>query len=109
MSSFISTTWKKRRNYLQTLGPDIAVEQAGHHAKFEFDAGFICLERKGVESCPSKDKGVRFFETPRLGETVLPIGKEKLVQSEKDWEVLHDPEGHNIVLIQSKSPESGST
>ena len=88
--------------YLQTLGLEISDEQVGHHAKFDCGAGFICLECKGVESYPSRDKAVLFFETPRLSETVLAIGKENLVQSESNWAVLHDPEGHNIVLLQSK-------
>jgi len=88
--------------YLQTLGLDISDEQVGHHAKLDGGAGFICLECKGAESYPSKDKAVLFFETPRLSETVLAIGKENLVHSESHWAVLHDPEGHNIVLLQSK-------
>jgi predicted enzyme related to lactoylglutathione lyase len=87
--------------YLQTLGLEISDEQVGHHAKFDGGAGFICLECKGVESYPSKDKAVLFFETPRLCKTALAIGKENLVQSETNWAVLHDPEGHNIVLFQS--------
>jgi len=87
--------------YLQTLRLDISDEQVGHHAKFDGGAGFICLECKGAESYPSKDKAVLFFETPSLSETVLAIGKENLVQSESNWAVLHDPEGHNIVLLQS--------
>jgi len=91
-----------KRFYLQSLGLDISDEQAGHHAKFDGGTGFICLECKGAESYPSKDKAVLFFETPHLSEAVLAIGKEKLVQSENAWAVLHDPEGHNIVLIQGK-------
>ena len=79
--------------YLRTLGLEISDEQVGHHAKFDCDAGFICLECKGAESYPSKDKVVLFFETPRLSETVFAIGKENLVHSESNWAVLHDPEG----------------
>jgi len=93
---------KAKEFYLQTLGLEISDEQVGHHAKFDCDAGFICLECKGAESYPSKDKVVLFFETPRLSETVFAIGKENLVHSESNWAVLHDPEGHNIVLLQSK-------
>ena len=88
--------------YLQTLGLEISDEQVGHHAKFDCGAGFICLECKEAESYPSKDKAVLFFETSHLSEAVIVIGKEKLVQSENAWAVLHDPEGHNIVLVQSK-------
>lgn len=88
--------------YRQTLGLNISDEQGGHHAKFDSSGGFICLECKGAESYPSKDKAVLFFETPDIGEAALAIGKEKLVRWENKWAVLHDPEGHNIVLLQSK-------
>ena len=88
--------------YLKTLGLDISDEHVGHHAKFDDGAGFICLECKGAESYPSKDKAVLFFETRHLSETVLAVGKENLVHSESNWAVLHDPEGHNIVPLQSK-------
>lgn len=93
---------KAKTFYLQTLGLDISDEHVGHHAKFDGGAAFICLECKGAESYPSKDKAVLFFETPHLSEAVLEIGKENLVHSENNWAVLHDPEGHNIVLLQSK-------
>jgi hypothetical protein len=59
------------------------------------------LSARGGESYPSKDKAILFFETPRLNEAVLEIGKENLVHSESSWAVLHDPEGHNIVLFKA--------
>lgn len=55
---------------------------------------------EGVESYPSKDKAVLFFEVADLGNTLAAIGKEKIVHSEANWAVLHDPEGHNILLLQ---------
>jgi hypothetical protein len=88
--------------YLQRLGLHISDEQVGHHAKFDGGAGFICLECKGSESYPSKDKAVLFFETPSLSEAVLAIGKKNLIHWESDWAVLHDPEDHNIVLLPRK-------
>jgi catechol-2,3-dioxygenase len=48
--------------YAGVLGLQIAEEQEGHHAKFDSEKGFICLEKKGIESYPSKDKAVLFFE-----------------------------------------------
>ncbi len=39
-----------RKFYQNSLGLKLADEEAGHHAKFESEAGFVCLERKGVES-----------------------------------------------------------
>lgn len=91
---------RARRFYVETLGLAISGEQAGHHCKFDSAAGFICLERKGVESYPSKDKAVLFFEVADLQATLSAIGRDKLVQSEANWAVLHDPEGHNILLLQ---------
>jgi predicted enzyme related to lactoylglutathione lyase len=89
-----------KKFYAQTLGLEISEEQAGHHAKFDSETGFICLERKGAESYPSKDKAVLFFEVPDLKSAMAAIGKEKLVHSEPGWAVLHDPEGHNVLLLQ---------
>lgn len=48
------------------MGLEVCDEQVGHHAKFDSGAGFVCLERKGAESYPSKDKAVLFFEVPDL-------------------------------------------
>lgn len=83
--------------YSKTLGLAVADEEAGHYAKFSSGAGFVCLERKGVESYPSRDKAVLFFEVPDLQ---AAIGKDRIVQVESAWAVLHDPEGHNILLLE---------
>ncbi len=40
------------------------------------------------------------FEVPDLRSAVEAIGQDRLVQSEHTWAVLHDPEGHNILLLQ---------
>ena len=92
---------RAKKFYADTLGLEISEEQAGHHAKFDGEGGFICLERKGVESYPSKDKAVLFFEGPDLKVAIAAIGKETLVQSETTWAVLHDPEGQNVLLLQN--------
>ena len=47
---------KAKRFYRNVLGLRIAEEEPGHHAKFESGRGFICLEKTGVESYPSKDR-----------------------------------------------------
>jgi predicted enzyme related to lactoylglutathione lyase len=91
---------RARQFYAETLGLSISDQQAGHHAKFESEAGFICLERKGVENYPSKDKAVLFFEVPDLKSAIHAIGEENIVKSESTWAVLHDPEGHNVLLWQ---------
>jgi predicted enzyme related to lactoylglutathione lyase len=89
-----------KKFYIETMGLEVSDEQVGHHAKFDSGAGFVCLERKGAESYPSKDKAVLFFEVPDLRSAIAAIGQDRLVQSESTWAVLHDPEGHNILLVQ---------
>jgi predicted enzyme related to lactoylglutathione lyase len=91
---------RARNFYVETLELSISEEETGHHAKFNGEAGFICLEKKGVENYPSKDKAVLFFEVPDLKSAILAIGRENIVKAEPTWAVLHDPEGHNILLLQ---------
>ena len=91
---------KAKRFYVDTLGLELSDEQPGHHAKFDSGSGFICLEKRGAESYPSSDKAVLFFEVPDLQSAITAIGEDRLVRSERSWAVLHDPEGHNILLLQ---------
>lgn len=91
---------RAKKFYMETVGLDVSEEQVGHHAKFDGSAGFVCLERKGAESYPSKDKAVLFFEVSDLRSAIAVIGEDRLVQSEPTWAVLYDPEGHNILLLQ---------
>jgi predicted enzyme related to lactoylglutathione lyase len=92
--------------YQKTLGLAVSDEQTGHHAQFDSGGGFICLERKGAESYPSKDKAVLFFEVPSLKSAITAIGQEKIVHSEPTWAVLHDPEGHNVLLLQKAAAKA---
>ncbi len=55
-----------KRFYEETLGLHRSEEEAGHHARFDSGNEFVCLERKGAESYPSKDKAALFFEVVRL-------------------------------------------
>ena len=87
--------------YNDTLGLALSEEQVGHHTQFESGGRFICLERKGAESYPSKDKAVLFFAVPNIKSAVATIGLEKFVHVESTWAVLHDPEGHNVLLLES--------
>jgi catechol 2,3-dioxygenase-like lactoylglutathione lyase family enzyme len=86
--------------YIETLGLEVSDERVGHHARFDSGAGFVCLERKGAESYPSKDKAVLFFEVPNLRSAIAAVGQDRVVHSERTWAVLHDPEGHNILLLE---------
>jgi predicted enzyme related to lactoylglutathione lyase len=86
--------------YEEILGLELTDEERGHHARFDNGAGFICLERQGSESYPSRDKAVLFFEVADLKTAIDAIGRARFVQIEPGWAVLHDPEGHNVLLIQ---------
>lgn len=96
-----------RRFYHEVLGLKIGDETAGHHVKFDGSKGFVCLERKGSENYPSRDKAVLFFEVDDLKQAIQTIGAERIVHQEVTrtasrprWAVLHDPEGHNILLLE---------
>jgi len=86
--------------YSQTLGLKLADHQPGHFAKFDSGTSFVTLVQKGSETYPSKDKATLFFVVPDLEAVKRAIGAERFVQSEANWAVLHDPEGHNILLLQ---------
>jgi predicted enzyme related to lactoylglutathione lyase len=96
--------------YRNTLGLALADEIPGHHAQFAAGSAFVCLERKGSENYPSADKAVLFFEVPNLAATVKALGSKRILRHEPKasqhrpaWAVLHDPEGHNILLLQSRN------
>ena len=91
---------KARDYYSSVLGLKISEEQPGHHAKFISGAGFICLERKGAESYPSKDKAVLFFAVPDLNAAISALGTDRILQRGETWLVMHDPEGHNVLLLE---------
>jgi hypothetical protein len=68
----------------------------------------VCLERKGSESYPSQDKAVLFIEVDDLAATVVRLGPDRILQLHTDaasqkpaWVVLHDSEGHNVLLLQA--------
>ena len=97
-----------RRFYSETLGLSCLDEDASRYARFAAGPAFVCLERKGVESYPSRDKVVLFFEVPDLSAAVNAIGRERIVETaprtdagRPAWAVLHDPEGHNIILVEA--------
>lgn len=96
--------------YRDRLGLKLQSEQSGHHAQFDGGAGFICCERKRAENYPSADKAVLFFEVADLGKAMARIGNERIIRREPTpcgrrpaWAVLHDTEGHNILLLEKKS------
>src|SRR5712671_3081894 len=65
---------RAKKFYIETMGLEVSNEQVGHHAKFDSGAGFVCLERKGAEPYPSKDKAVLFFEVHDLRAAITAIG-----------------------------------
>ncbi len=74
---------RAKKFYVETMGLKVSDEQAGHHAKFDSGAGFVCLERKGAESYPSQDKAVLFFEVADLTQAITAIGRQHVVQFER--------------------------
>jgi predicted enzyme related to lactoylglutathione lyase len=105
---------RAKKFYRDVLGLALADETPGHHAQFAAGDTFLCLERKGAENYPSADKAVVFFEVRDLAAAVKALGRKRVLRYEPrsgarrpSWAVLHDPEGHNILLLESqKSPKS---
>lgn len=100
-----------KKFYRETLGLKLTDEAPGHFAQFDAGNGFLCMERKGSENYPSRDKAVVFFEVPDLAHTIASFGRGRIVGSEltgegkrPPWAVLHDPEGHNILLLEARKP-----
>jgi catechol 2,3-dioxygenase-like lactoylglutathione lyase family enzyme len=98
---------RARDFYCGVLGLPLEEETPGHHVKLGPQGGFLCLECKGVESYPSQDKGVVFLEVGDLQALVVSVGAGRFAQVELGasprWAVLHDPEGHNVVLIEAEA------
>jgi predicted enzyme related to lactoylglutathione lyase len=99
-----------KRFYQETLGLHLSQEQSGHHVQFETGGPFLCLERKGVEDYPSRDKAVIFLEVADVRSAVERLGKENVVHFDagnphggSPWAALHDPEGHNVLLLQANN------
>ncbi len=97
---YFSDLERARDFYISVLGLKVSDEEPGHHARFNAGAGFLCLERKGAESYPSQDKAVLFFEVDDLRAAIAEVGEERILERSTTWAVLHDPEGHNILLLQ---------
>jgi predicted enzyme related to lactoylglutathione lyase len=99
--------------YGNALGLELLDEEEGHHARFGAGESFVCLERKGSEPYPSRDKAVVFLEVPDIADAVRRIGEEKIVATRplgegrrRPWAALHDPEGYNIVLVEASRDTS---
>ena len=100
---YFSDLDRAKKFYTETLGIHISDEQVGHYVKLGGEVGFICLERKDSEPYPSEDKAALFFGVPDLAAAIASIGHDKFVHKEPAWAVLHDPEGHNVLLLQAGS------
>jgi predicted enzyme related to lactoylglutathione lyase len=104
---------RAKQFYRETLGLELTEESAGHFAQFAAGTSFVCLERKGSENYPSLDKAVLFFEVPDLRATVQLLGLDRILRYEPaaqsgraSWAVLHDTEGHNILLLEAPNRKS---
>jgi predicted enzyme related to lactoylglutathione lyase len=81
--------------YEGVLGLALSDEDPDRYARFGAGDSFVCLERKGSESYPSRDKAVLFFEVPDLREAIEAAGRERIVggqleqgQGDRPWAVL---------------------
>jgi predicted enzyme related to lactoylglutathione lyase len=96
---------RAKKFYCGLLRLELEEEDPQHHIKLKLGERFLCLEKKGVEGYPSADKAVIFFEVDDLAEFVGSVGEGRIVQSGPNaaapaWIVLHDPEDHNILVLQ---------
>ena len=93
--------------YEEMLGLRVLGATAGQHVRFDGGSTFLCLEAKGAEDYPSLDKAVIFLEVPNLRDALDAIGEDRIVKqqtatdSRPGWAVLHDPEGHNVLLLEA--------
>lgn len=59
---------------------------------------------KDPNHIPRRDKAVLFFEVESVERTVAQCGDRVVGQSKPGdrnrWAVLHDPEGHNVLLME---------
>ena len=103
---------RAQRFYEETLGLPLTGAEPGHHAQFDGGATFLCLEAKGAEDYPSRDKAVVFLEVDDVGAAVEKLGRERIVKyvagskGGRGWAVLHDPEGHNVLLLERPGEDS---
>ncbi len=91
--------------YSEVLGLPVTDRDPGRFTQFAPGDAFLCVERKGVEEYPSRDKAVVFLETPDLERLVERVGEARFVRIERaaapPWAVLHDPDGHNVLILQA--------
>jgi catechol 2,3-dioxygenase-like lactoylglutathione lyase family enzyme len=92
-----------RAFYEGVLGLKVGDEEEGRHVRFGAGGAFLCCERKGVESYPSADKAVLFLEVPDVARAAEALGDRVVARylgGPRPWAVLHDPEGHNVMLLE---------
>jgi predicted enzyme related to lactoylglutathione lyase len=95
------------------LGLAVAESRPGDYSKFASEGGFLCLERKGLDTYPSENKAVVFLEVADVQRAIEAIESHRIVhvgvdgQRGSPWAVLHDPEGHNVILLQARDEGEG--
>jgi predicted enzyme related to lactoylglutathione lyase len=106
-----------KRFYGNVLGLPASDEQPDHHVQFDAGSAFLCLEKKGLEDYPSRDKAVIFLEVQNIEAAIESIGRERIVKhetgarhtSQRPWAVVHDPEGHNVLLMEASRPSTSQS
>jgi predicted enzyme related to lactoylglutathione lyase len=101
------------RFYRDLLGLAVAESRPGDYSKFASEGGFLCLERKGLDTYPSENKAVVFLEVADVQRAIEAMGSHRIVhvgvdgQQGSPWAVMHDPEGHNVILLQARGEAEG--
>jgi catechol 2,3-dioxygenase-like lactoylglutathione lyase family enzyme len=113
---YVSDLRRARDFYSGVIGLPVEEDQRDHHVRLSPEGGFVCLERRGVESYPSIEKAVVFLEIADLRAAVQSVGTERFTRIELSvtppWAVLPDPDGHSVLLVQGAgrgAPQEEST
>lgn len=100
---------RARRFYSSRLGLHAIEHDPAHHVKLGSDDAFLCLEQKGVENYPSADKAVVFLEVVDLPAAIAEFESSEIVErsleAERPWAAIRDPEGHTVLLLQTRREE----
>ena len=85
--------------YLDTLGPRISDEQPVTRPSSVLMPRLSAWKQKGPSPIPPAIRPCFSFEVPDPPAAVTAIGQHCSARSQPRWAVLHDPEGHNILLL----------
>jgi catechol-2,3-dioxygenase len=104
---------RARSFYRDTLGLNVIEDDIGHHIKVSTGDAFLCMERKGVETYPSPEKAVLFFDVPSLRDLADRLDPSIILQrgsrAGRPWLAVRDPEGHTVLFLEGKHENQGAS